>query len=119
MVEKLQRLLRPTVLSTLEVTVEETFFSAFEERHLYNGYLEALAELQKVVGQPEQQFYIDLLRNPIRDRSASVYAMSRHLTGQDYKDFILVFSKANSVLKGEIRWNSQPLKSNVENGSSA
>jgi hypothetical protein len=118
-VEKLQRLLRPAVLSALKITVEETVFNAFEERHLYNSYLEALAELQQVVGQPEQQFYTNLLKTPIRDRSASVYALSRHLTGQDYKDFMLVFSRTNSVLKGKIKWNSPPTKSSTENGSSA
>jgi len=118
-VEKLQRLLRPGVLSVLAVTVEDKVFRALEERHLYNGYLEALAELQRISGQPEQQFYVDLLGTPIRDRSASVYAISRRLTEQDYKDFMLVFSRTNSVLKGEIKWNSQPPKSSAENGSSA
>ncbi len=118
-VEKLQRLLRPGILSALAVTVDDKVFRALEERHLYNGYLNALSELQKMSGQPEQQFYVDLLVTPIRDRPASVYATLRRLTGLDYKDFMLVFSRTNSVLKGEIKWNSQPPKSSVENGSSA
>jgi hypothetical protein len=117
-VEKLQRLLRPSVLSALAVTVEDKVFRALEEEHLYNSYLEALSELQKMSGQPEQQFYVNLLVTPIRDRPASIYAMSRRLTGQDYKDFMLVFSRTNSVLKGEIKWSLQMPTGSAENGSS-
>ena len=117
-VEKLQRLLRPTVLSLLGVAVEEALFRASEEQHLYNSYLDALAELQQISGQPEQNFYVHLLGTPIRDRPASVYVLSRQMTGPTRVDFLRRFPKANSILQGEIRWNLLPPKSSTENGSS-
>ena len=118
-VEKLQRLLRPAVPSALDVGVPETIFLALEEQHLYNSYLSALSELQQLSSQPERQFYLHLLGTPIRDRSASVYALSRSLVGASRTDFLLCFSRANSILKGELRWNLQPQSNNAENGSSA
>ncbi len=118
-VEKLQRLLRPAVLLSLGVTVPEAVFRALEDQHLYNSYLSALSELQQVSGQPEQQFYLGLLGTSIRDRPASIYALSRTLSGQPRADFLLRFSRANSILKGELRWNLQPQSSNAENGPSA
>ncbi len=118
-VEKLQRLLRPVALSALTVVVPESVSQALEEQHLYNDYLNALSELQQISGQPEQQFYINLLGTPIRDRPASIYALSRPLTGQVRADFLRCFSRANSTLKGEIRWSLQPPSRNAENGSSA
>lgn len=118
-VEKLQRLLRPAVLASLAVTVPEAIFEVLEEQHLYNDYLTALSELQQISGQSEQQFYLSLLSTPIRDRPASVYALSRSLTGQVRTDFLRCFSRANSTLKGEIRWSLQPPSRSAENGSSA
>ncbi len=118
-VEKLQRLLRPAVFSLLAVNIPDAIFQEAEERHLYNSYLIALAELQEISGQPEQKFYVNLLGTPVRDRPTLVYAASQLLTGEARKDFAYVFSRANSILKGELRWNSQPPKNNAENGSSA
>ncbi len=117
-VEKLQRLLRQKVLSLLAVTVPESVFLVFDRSHLYNTYLDALAELQVFSGQSEHQFYLDLLGIPIREHSASVYSLVRQLTGQDRTDFLFCYSRANSTLKGEIRWNSQPSSSSNGNGSS-
>lgn len=117
-VEKLQRLLRPIVLQSLGITVAESVFSRLEEQHLYNGYLDALAELQMISGQPEQSFYTNLLCIPIRDRPASVYTLSRLLIEPARTEFLLCFSRVNSVLRGELRWSLQPLKSSTENGSS-
>ena len=117
-VEKLQRLLRPAVLSSLAVTVPEAVFQALEEQHLYNGYLTALSELQQISGQPEQRFYVNLLGTSIRERPALVYALSRPLIGQAHTDFLRCFSRANSTLKGEIRWGLQPPSRSAGNGSS-
>ena len=118
-VEKLQRLLRPSILSSLAVVVPEAVFRASEEQHLYNEYLVALSELQVLSGQPELQFYINLLGTPIRERPASIYALSRPLIGQARTDFLRCFSRASSTLKGELRWSLQPPSRSAENGSSA
>lgn len=118
-VEKLQRLLRPIVLTRLGVAVDESLFRAADERHLYNRYLTALEELQVATGMPERQFYVDLLALPIRDRSTAIYALSGKMPREQRHSFLLAFSRANSVLKGDIRWSLQPIRSNGENGSSA
>ena len=118
-VEKLQRVLRPAVLSAVAVTVSETVFRVLEEQHLYNAYLNALSELQRYSEKTEQQFYKDLLSTPIRDRPALVYSLSRGMIGQKRVEFLHCFSKSNAVLKGEILWNSQKPNSSAENGSSA
>ncbi len=118
-VEKLQRLLRPVVLTRLGITVDESMFRAADERHLYNRYLAVLEELQRATGIPERQFYVDLLSTPIKDRSMGIYVLSSQMPRKQRQAFLLIFSKANSVLKGDIRWSLQPIRSNGENGSSA
>ncbi len=49
----------------------------------------------------------------------AIYALSNQMPREQRQAFLLAFSKANSVLKGDIRWSLQPIKSNGENGSSA
>ena len=118
-VEKLQRLLRPVVLMRLGIAVDESIFRAADERHLYNRYLMALEEMQQATGIPERQFYVDLLAAPIKDRAMAIYALSSRMPREQRQAFLQVFSKVNSVLKGDIRWSLQPIRSNGENGSSA
>lgn len=103
-VEGLQRMLRPSILARIGVGVEEAVFQQSDEAHIYNPYLEALERLRAFLGLAEEQFYIDLLRTPIRERPGSIYEAGRHLPAPRWKAFVGIYSRANSVLNGVRRF---------------
>ncbi len=102
-VEKLQRIVRPTVLQTLGVTVEENFFQSTDQTHLFNVYIDALEQIRSVLGTQEQEFYLDLLRTPIRDRNASLLKQALALEPDHRKQALTVLSSSNQKLKGQLR----------------
>jgi len=75
-VEQLQRCLRPQILNQIGVDVAETVFAQAETFWLYNRYIEAMESLRKYLGQEETSFYLELLKIPLADRLAYVYAQN-------------------------------------------
>jgi hypothetical protein len=99
-IERLQRLYRPVVLARLGITVDDAIFLEDEREHHYNPYIGALEQLRVLLNIPEAQFYLDLLRTPIRERPGYLLGLGRQLTGEARTEFLMAYSKANSVLKG-------------------
>ena len=68
-VEKLQRLLRNTVLSQLGVVVDETILAGADSVHRYNSYIAELERLRECFDTEDPTaFYIDLLKTPLPKR---------------------------------------------------
>ena len=102
-VEQLQRLMRPKVLTALGVFISPDVFSDVEVDHLFNPRIRAVDSLRVALGIPEQQseqFYIDLLATPIKSRISLILGMAKQLDSEAYRQFVRVFSLANSTLKG-------------------
>lgn len=102
-VEQLQRLLRPEILARLGVRLDERLFADNEIKHYYNPFIEALESLRQALNLPDTPadktvFYIELLRIPLRARSA-------YLLGRGYQerivsiDYVAKFSRANATLR--------------------
>ena len=100
-VEQLQRLLRPQILSAPHVSVDEAIFEKSAEIHRFNRYIRVLENLRlalpQFVSDPEA-FYKTLLATPIRDRIALVLGWRDTLPFVDRTEFIGNFSTANYEL---------------------
>src|SRR5262249_34681282 len=71
--------------------------------HLYNSYIDALEELRTFLGLPSESFYLDLLRTPLRARPSFIFGIGNARSGPERFEFVRLFSRANSVLKGVLR----------------
>jgi hypothetical protein len=99
-VEALQRLIRPSLLAGIGVAVPEEAFRGAEENHPFNHYLAALETLREKLDRPAMGFYLNLLRTPIRGRPASVFESRNNLPGGQRRDFVTLFARAHTTLKG-------------------
>lgn len=101
-VERLQRIFRPAILASLNVSVSEEVFSPPEASHAYNAYIEALENIRTMLAIPEVQFYQDLLATPIGTRPASILNLMRRLPVARQHEAIAIFSSANAILKARL-----------------
>ena len=99
-VEKVQRLLRPQILTRLTIALDSTLIAESEHGHRYNVYIEALETLRQQIGVDEYLFYKTLLQTPIKDRPAYVFGRGNQLSGIDRLEFIRNYSAASAVLRG-------------------
>ena len=99
-VEQLQRLFRAIILSRIGITVEAEVFRQDEVEHQYNIYIDALERLRAYLNIEEVTFYVNLLKTPIKQRPAYIYGLGNQLSTNKRKEFIYIYSVANSVLKG-------------------
>lgn len=100
-VEQLQRLLRAEVLDRLGVHVEEAVFTEAGGKHLYNRYIEYLEQFRQLLQDEPEEFYLDLLRIPIKARAARIYARGSAL-GLPQGVFIRIFSTANATMRDKL-----------------
>ncbi len=98
-VERLQRLYRSAVLTRIGVFVPDEVFREAEAKHNYNKYIAALEQVRSHLSLPEGEFYLRLLRAPIKDRSSLMFGLGNQLPGQQRVAFVYAFSAANAVLK--------------------
>jgi len=98
-VERLQRLFRPIILARLGVTVPENAFHAAEEKHNYNKYIAALERVRAGLSLTEEEFYVNLLKTPIKDRFSYAISLGDRLENRERTVFLYVLSETNSVLK--------------------
>ena len=98
-VEQLQRLLRPQILTRLFVVVNEGVFQSVEASHDYNRYVAALERLREALGHDEQAFYLRLLATPIRDRAALLVSLGRSNRPSDFRAYLDLFAPNNVILK--------------------
>lgn len=106
-VEQLQRLFRPAVLTRLQVPIRTDIFDAEQAAHPFNPYIQALESIRNVVvsndtSETHQDFYLDLLATPIRDRFSSALRRAFTLSGEEQIAFIATLSSANSVLTRKV-----------------
>lgn len=98
-VEQLQRQFCLIVLHRLGSRLTAADFALRAERHQYNKYVEQLNLLRQTLDYDERNFFIDLLKMPLRERPVFVAGQGNQLPGQTRLHFMRVFSSANSVLK--------------------
>jgi hypothetical protein len=99
-IEQLQRRIRPNLLARIGVVVPDEVFRAAEEDHPFNHYLEALEKLRKKLELHELDFYLDLLRTPIRRRPAAVFELRSRLPHDQRREFLETFARAHTTLRG-------------------
>lgn len=102
-VEQLQRLFRPAILTQLHITVGDEIFDMEQAAHPFNTYLQALESIRLAVvpndtSETREAFYMDLLVTPIRDRFSSVLRRAFTLSGEEQIAFIATLSSANAIL---------------------
>ncbi len=106
-VEKLQQIYRPIILERLGIKIADSTFLA-EGLHNFNAYiaaLESLRLLRKDSISPDEtpeEFYLGLLRLPIKDRPDVIVGVCFEMQPPQRGVFVAAFSKANSVLKTRI-----------------
>lgn len=98
-IEQLQRKLRASTLSTLNVSVPEDIFLAVENRHYYNSFISALEEIREALREPAEAFYLRLLATPLTERPAGVVELSRRLTTEETISFRRIFALSFSILR--------------------
>ncbi len=102
-VEQLQRLYRTQILQRLSIDLTDNLFAQEGNSHAYNRFIRALENLRravKVSDDEQVRFYRSLLAVPIKQRPAWVRSLGPASTGEEWVEFVKVFSAANSVLKG-------------------
>lgn len=103
-VERLQRLLRPTVLSHLGIMEVEAACVRAEAAHPFNPYIVALQQVRAVLGaEDELTFFLALLRTPIRDRHAFLLHSGLQIGGEQGKRIIAAVSSARVLLERRLR----------------
>ena len=101
-VENLQRLFRPRVLSGLHISVDAQAFERLDAEHGYNKFvaaLEAIREAQSIPVTQAEGFYLDLLATPIRDRQSHVNRHGFSLPPSQRVGFFSVVSVASATLR--------------------
>ena len=97
-IEALQRQLRPEVLTRLGVTIAEATFVSVEASWLYEGYVGALRQIAaEFIAVPETDFFKTLLRVPLRERKAYVFAWGKR-AASDFEAFKRVYAAASGLL---------------------
>lgn len=98
-IEQLQRLYRSAVLDALEISVDADVFLILDAKHRYNGYIAALEALRTFVAAEPFDFYLSLLKRPIRDRPGYMLNLSKSLGSVDRREYLRCFAASNTVLK--------------------
>jgi hypothetical protein len=98
-IERLQRLFRPVILAKLGIIVPKEMFKASEEKHNYNKYIQALEQIRLGLNLTTEEFYVNLINIPIKERSGYVFSLGDELEGRNRTVFLYTLSSANSVLK--------------------
>ena len=79
-VEQMQRLVRRDVLTEMGVTIGEDVFAERDDRHEYNGYIQALESLRLPLRMPALDFYGWLPATPLAQRPDAARAAGERLT---------------------------------------
>ena len=99
LIEQLQRLYRSAALEALKVSVDADIFLVMDAEHRYNRYIAALETLRVFLDAEPLDFYLALLRMPIRERPGSMLYLSQSLDSAERIEFLRLFSASHTVLK--------------------
>lgn len=98
-VESLQRLYRPLLFRRLGMDLDESLFQPFEAVWRHNRAMEALARIAAERPEvPTREFLEGMLRTPLPDRPAFVFAWGRQAA--DFDHFKRVYAAASGLLRG-------------------
>lgn len=98
-VEALQRLYRPGLLTEIGVAVSESLFTEAEQNWIYEPQIAALRRLHaELPNVSEQAFMETLLRTPLSHRSAKVLAWGKREAAEPAA-FVRVFAQVSSLLR--------------------
>ncbi len=98
-VEQLQRLLRPEILSRLLVVVAEADLLEADRQHPFNDRVQALEAIRRCLAVPQTAFYKQLLATPIAQRPVETLRQIQQLPVLEQRSAFYVYSASNSVLK--------------------
>lgn len=93
-VEQMQRLVRPQVLTALGVAVNEEMLLGFEAVHAYNIYIEVLEDLRLRLNDTSLGFYKMLLAYPVTERSMILRQSGILLDDRFREDYKIALLKA-------------------------
>jgi len=97
-VEALQRLIRPSILARLGVSVEEALFVRVESTWRYEHYVIALRQIAtEFPGVSGEEFFRTLLGVRLRDRKAYIFAWGRR-AASDFEKFKRSYANASGHL---------------------
>jgi len=102
-VEQLQRLFRVPVLDRLGVSVNDVVFAESEGKHLYNPYIEHLEDFRQLLNDDLIDFYLGLLRTPIKSRASQILNRGMAESHLSPKAFVLLFSAANATMRDKVK----------------
>ena len=102
-VEQLQRLLRPSILTTLGLEIEESLFADIDQNHDYTEYIDALETIRETLETEATAFYASLLAVPIRDRRRSVFDLGMSLPFEKRFRFLSAYSSGDAVLRTGVK----------------
>lgn len=105
-VEQLQRLFRPRILSQLGINIDPQTFEPLDNEHGYNKFIAALETIRQVLNitlELGEDFYLDLLSTPIKDRVHHINAYGFLLPASERTKFFATISAASAVLRTETR----------------
>jgi len=105
-VEQLQRLFRPRILSRLGVAIDPQIFEMLDNEHGYNKFITALETIRQafsITSEPSEDFYLDLLYTPIKDRLHHINAYGFLLPMSERTNFFAIVSAASAVLRTQTR----------------
>ena len=97
-VENLQRLFRRRILAQCGIILEETLFFEAERNHSFNRYIDALESIRTAFGLREEEFYLMLIRIPIRERYTSLTRRALQM-GENKSRCLFALSAAQIILK--------------------
>ncbi|GEM_PF-1119270 len=98
-VEQMQRSLRSSIFTRLNITIENTRLQDIDQLNPYNGYIRELERLRGRLDIESDRFYLDLLSTPLNERSQFVRRLGEsQLTGNDRRAWLQLFEDAHQVL---------------------
>ena len=99
-VEMLQRLLRPRILTALTGEYRNELWAEGDADHAFNSYIAVLEEIRELRQQEKEEFYLLLLRTPLKERHALLVAEALKMPTETRKNLLISLSRARTILEG-------------------
>jgi hypothetical protein len=93
-VEQLQRLLRPSILAAMNVTVSEGTLRQLEEGHAYNGFIDALETLRRILKVSDEEKQHENFTLPCSPRRSGTGAAFSSTSARRCREVSIVSSLA-------------------------
>lgn len=101
-VEKLERLFRKRILNTIGVEMDLTIFEAVDRNHPFDLFITPLEKIRVTMAREPDEFYLSMIRIPIRDRYARLVEMALRMYGSDRRNLLNTLSSVRHILEGKL-----------------